>query len=198
MSLWEDFKNLFQQEQDSSPSNPLLHEVIKRSEEEQQAFAKWEDTLVKRRLMDWLHQQYINYLVNPKDTEETIDFLNRTSSKGFVIYLKETGYTKSDSIFFMDYLKEKVLSNNYKTYISDSRSYTKPEYVETIQRHYLKPRINLSSTEKLKQAFGNITIELLLRNEQVVNLKFRANSYQDRKFEEASDFKELMGMILEN
>ncbi len=198
MSLWENFKNFFQQEQDSSPSNPLLHEVIERSEEEQQAFAKWKDTLVKRRLMDWLHQQYINYLVNPKDTEETIDFLNRASSKGFVIHLNETGYTKSDAIFLMDYLKEKVLSNNYKTYVSDSRSYTKANYVEMVQRHYLKPRINLSSTEKLKQAFGNITIELLLRNDQLVNLKFRANSYQDRKFEEAEDFQELMEMILEN
>jgi len=69
--------------------------------------------------------------------------------------------------------------------------------VETVQRHYLKPSLKLKvAGEKAGQAYGNINIELLLRNEKAVNLKFSATSYRDHQFKEASDFDELMRKIL--
>ena len=187
--LWDSFKKMFQSAEKSTPSNPLIHEVIKRSDEEKAAYELWKTKLVKRRLIDWLNQQHVNYLVNPKGTDEAIDFLNTPSSKGLVIHLDTTRYSKEEAIFLMDYLKEKVLELNYKSYTSDVRTYTKKDVVESIQRHYLKPRINFDPKKKIKQAFGNITIELLLRNEKLIHLIFRANSYQDRKFENVNDFK---------
>ena len=86
---------------------------------------------------------------------------------------------------------------SYRSYVSDTKTYPKNNFVETIQRHYLKPSLKLKSQDqKANQGFGNINIELLLRNDKVVNLKFSATSYRDHQFEEADDFNELMKLIV--
>ena len=97
---------------------------------------------------------------------------------------------------FFDFLKEQVLKLPYKKQISDRRIFDKPNYTETIERHYLKPRPTFLSEKKLDQKYGNITIELLLRNNQPHLLKFSATSYTDSKYQKAKTFKELLGQVL--
>lgn len=190
--LWDYIKNLFQQSAESTPSNPLLHEVIERTEEEKIAYANWKNTLVKHRLLNWLNHEYVNYLINPDGKGDSIDFLDTPSAKGFVVHFAETGYTKAEVVHFFDYLKERVLSLNYKSYLSDSRTYHRPQWVESVQRHYLKPRNIFRQGEKVRQGFGNITIEILQRNERIQHLKFHAATYQDHLYREADDFNDLL------
>lgn len=194
--LWSYFKNMFRQAEESSPSQPLIHEMISRSEEEKQDYERWKNTLVCRRLKDWLSDQYAIYQVLPHDIDEALDFLNTPASKGFVIHLHKTRYSLRDMRHFLDFLKEQVLAVGYRTQISDARTYQRPHWVESIERHYLKPRANKSADSTFSQAYGNIMIELELRNDQLHYLRFRATAYQDRLFEEAKDFKELMQVIL--
>ena len=92
--------------------------------------------------------------------------------------------------------EERVRALNYRTQISDTRTYHRADWVETIQRHYLKPRPNFQEGKKMDQAYGNVMIELELRNDQVQNLRFRATSYQDRLFNDALEFKELMQEVM--
>ena len=192
--IWKYFKNWFQSAEESSASQPYIHELIERTSAEQESYARWKNTLSKRRLLDWLREQYVQYLVNPKQLDEDIDFLATPSTNGFVIHFSDTPYKLWEIEHFFDYLKEKVLELNYRSYVSDTRTYTQTEKVETVQRHYLKPRTDKGSAapKKFQQRFGNITIELLQRNEAVVHLKFSATAYQDHKFEQAADFKDLM------
>lgn len=198
--LWSYFKNLFQQAEQSSPSQPLIHELIERSEAEMEDYAFWKKTLVLRRLLDWLNEQYAAYRLRPESTDEALDFLNTPSSKGFVIHFSETGYSRRDATFFFDYLRERVLSLQYRTQVSDRRSYQRHAWVETIERHYLKPgitlRANLREGEPFAQHFGNIMVELELRDDKVHNLRFRATTYNDRLFQEPAEFKELMQQVL--
>lgn len=195
-NLWKYIKDLFNSAEDSSPSKPLFHELIHRSEEEKADYEHWKRTLVRRRLTGWLTDQYAIYQVLPKDIDEALDFLDTPSSKGFVIHFSQTRYSLRDVTHFFDYLKEQVRQLGYRSQISDSRTYHRSDWVETVQRHYLKPRPKFTEGEKMSQAYGNIMIELELRNEQVHNLRFRATSYQDRTFYEALGFKELMQEIL--
>lgn len=195
-NFWKYIKDLFTSAEESSPSNPLFHELIHRSEEEKADYDHWKRTLVRRRLTDWLNDQYAIYRVLPADIDEALDFLDTPSSKGFVIHFYQTGYSRRDVTHFFDYLKERVRQLGYRTQISDSRTYHRVGWVETIQRHYLKPRPDFSAGEKMSQAYGNVMIEMELRNEQVHNLRFRATSYQDRTFHEALDFRELMQEVL--
>jgi hypothetical protein len=194
--FWNYIKNLFKTAEDSSPSNPVVHELIQRTEEEKADYDHWKETLVRRRLTDWLIDQYAIYQVLPHDIDEALDFLDTPSSKGFVVHFNQTRYSVRDVTHFFDYLKERVRALNYRTQISDTRTYHRADWVETVQRHYLKPRPNFQEGEKMDQAYGNVMIELELRNERVQNLRFRATSYQDRLFNDALEFKALMQEVL--
>lgn len=196
--LWKYFTNLFKIAEKSSAKQAFIHEVIQRTEAEKSDYEFWKKTFVKRQLVDWLNNQYSRYLMDANDIDEAIDFLNTTSSKGFVLHFKKMGYNKTEIIHFFDFLKERVLTLAYRSYTSDFRSYYKDNQVETTQRHYLKPRINFQSTtgQPSNQLFGNINIELLLRNEEPIQLKFSATSYNDRKFKKADHFEALMERLL--
>ena len=194
--FWDYFKSLFKEAEQSSPSNPLIHKLIERSDAEQEDYQHWKKTLVCRRLLDWLHDQYAISRVAPNDIDEALDFLDTPSSKGFVVHFHKTQYSKRDVTHFFDYLKEQVAILGYRVQISDSRTYNRPNWVETVDKHYLKPRLNLAQAGQIDQKFGKIQIEILLKNAQVFNLKFRATTYQDRQFKDASSFKDLMNEVL--
>jgi len=194
MSFWEQIKKIFQSAEDSKPYQPVVREAISRTESELTDYEQWKNTLAKRRLLDWLQAEYVNFLVNPKHVDASLDFLKTRSSNGFVIHFHKTQYPLRDVTHFFDYLKERVLLLGYRKYTSDTRTYNRPNWVETINRHYLKPSINFGRAqgEKVNQRFGNITIEVLFRDEKVYNLKFSATSYSDYKYEPADDFDGLM------
>ncbi len=190
------FKSLFKKSETSTAANPFIHELITRSEEEKVDFEFWKTTLVARRLLDWLSDQYAIYRVAPERIDEAMNFLNTPSSKGFAIQFHHTKYSKRDVTHLFDWLKEKVQNLNYRSDISDTRTYKKGKWLETTNRHYLKPRTDFMTKEKFKQGYGNITIEFVLRDDQVHHLKLIATRYSDRLYEDAADFKELMQVIL--
>lgn len=196
--LWEYFQGLFRKAATSSPSNPFLHALIERNEEEKLDYEHWKNTLVRRRLQDWLSDQFAIFKVLPEDIDEALDFLDTPSSKGFAIHFHKTQYSRRDTLHFMDFLKEQVLKLEYRTQISDTRTYEKGEWVETIERHYLKPQPMADNPGKLRQRFGNITIELTLRNDKPLLLKFIATVYKDHLFEEGEAFHLLLQAILAN
>jgi len=190
------FKSLFKKSETSTAANPFIHEMITRTEEEKADFEFWKKTLVARRLLDWLSDQYAIYRVAPERVEEVISFLNTPSSKGFAIQFHQTKYSERDVSHLFDWLKEKVQQLNYRIQISDTRTYKKGKWLETTNRHYLKPRADFTSKEKFNQGYGNITIEFVLRDNQVHHLKLIATRYSDRLYQDAGEFKELMQVIL--
>lgn len=196
-NLWKKIQRLFQEADQSSPSNPVVHEIIERSEAEKNDYEQWKETLVKRRLVDWLYQQYAIYRVLPHDIDEGLDFLDTPSSKGFAVHFYKTNYTRREVTHFFDFLREKVLQLEYWPQISDTRVYNRPDWVETVERHYLKPKPDLTNKDsRINQRFGNITIENIMRNDRPHYLRFRVNNYNDRLFLQAEDFHELMQAIL--
>ena len=165
----DNYKSLFQATEQLSPSQPLIHELIERSEEEKVAYEHWKKTLVRRRLCDWLNDQHAIYVVDGEQNDDALYFLEPPSARGFVIFFRHTQSSQRDCTCFFDYLKETVLKLNYRNYLSDTRTYTNGEWVENLQRHYLKPslRNQLKALETgesaLEQAYGNITIEFVQR-----------------------------------
>jgi hypothetical protein len=50
----------------------------------------------------------------------------------------------------------------------------------------------MNEARKLRQRFGNVTIELYLRDDRPYQLRFRATSYRDHLFQEAEPFDTLV------
>lgn len=194
-NIWQQIKDLFQSVEESSPSQPAVHKLIERSETELQDYDFWKNTLVCHRLMDWVSAQHAIYQVDKSVIDEGIDFLVTPSSNGFVIHFHKTQYSKRDTIFLLDFLKERIQESlNYRKQISDIRTYNRPTWVETTQRHYLKPRIDFS-VSPFNQEYGNILIELIFRNDKPYRLKFQATNYNDMQFTKAGDFNTLMQQV---
>ena len=195
-NFWDYIKGLFKEAEESSPTQPVVHELIKRSETEKEDFQQWKQGLVCKRMNDWLMNQYAIFGKIPDDIDEALDFLDTPSSKGFAIHFNQTRYNRRDVTHFFDSLKEKVLELNYRTQISDTRTFNRSNWVENIQRHYLKPRPNFQKNEKLDQQYGNILIELVFHNDDPYQLRFSATTYKDHQFKDALAFKELMANVL--
>ncbi len=196
--LWNYLRRLFQSAETSSLARPFLHEVLRRDAEQKADFEQWQESLMRRRMTDWLADQYAVWLTDPERLDEAIDFLDTPSSKGFVIHFHKTRYNRREVTHLFEYLHHKVHALDYRRQHADVRTYQREGWVETVERYHLKPRVRTGDGDKLNQRFGNITIELTLRNDRVFNLKFRANTYSDRAFQEADSFGALMQALLKN
>jgi hypothetical protein len=190
MAFWDDIKNIFNQSENSSASNPTIHEMIERTEDELASYERWKRTAGSRRLLDWLSEQY-DISRNGGRQDESMGFLDLDSSKGFVIYIHKTNYSQEEMTWFFDFLKEKVQSLNYRSDISDRRIFPRRDWVEAQERHYLKPRIRYDENP-MPQGFGNIMIEFESRNDIPHNLRLRATVYNDSMFKDAGSFRALM------
>ncbi len=190
-SFWNQVKSVFQQAEQSSPTQPAIHEIISREVMREQAFERWKTTAAKERMLAWLQEQYRVFTGSGRQ-DEAVDFLDTPSTKGFVVHFFQTQYSKEEVIFFFDYLKELILELGYRSQISDRRIFSRKQWVETQERHYLKPRNNFTTGERINQKFGNITIELEFRDDAVRNLRLRATIYKDALYEEAHSFGALM------
>jgi hypothetical protein len=186
MTFWNQIKSIFNQAENSSSSAPTVHELIRRSEAELEDYAHWKTTAAPRRLLDWLSEQYARHN-DGQITDTTIGFLKLDSSKGFVIYFKEMNYNREEITHFFHYLKERVLTLNYRSDISDRRIFPRRDWIETQERHYLKPKVDLNDAV-MDQAYGNIMIEFELRDDQPHNLRLRATVYNDSLYEAKGSF----------
>lgn len=190
-NLWDQIKGLFNQVENSTPAHPTIHEMIERDEAELQDYEQWKKTLAKQRLLNWLMDQYAVFR-NSGRLDTSIDFLNTPSSKGFVIHFHKTQYSKREITHFFHYLKERVQELEYRVQISDRRIFPRSTWIETQERHYLKPRNKYTEGKLINQRFGNITIELEQRNDVVYNLRLRATVYKDALYKDANSFPALM------
>lgn len=199
MDTWEYFKGLFKKSEESTATNPFIREAIERTDDEKSDYELWKRTRGREEILAFINQQYANFLIEPEKLNSTaIDFIDSISTKGFVMYFSERRDNLRDFTHLFDYLQERVLRLGYVAYMSDERTYNKELWVETIQRHYMKPSQRQRKSEdpnKFVQLYGNVMIELFFRNNELANLKFRATNYNDHKFETAHNFSDLMRTI---
>ncbi|MBI1226291.1 MAG: hypothetical protein GC192_13740 [Bacteroidetes bacterium] len=195
-NIWDYFKNFFREAEQSSASRPIFREQLVRSPEEKKAFENWEGNLANRRIIGFLAEGYATYQSSPAEVDRALTFLDTPSSKGFAIHFSQTDYSLQDARHLLDLLKLKVQTLNYRLQHSDTRTWSEKDWAQTVERYYLKPRQTWAEGQKIDQRYGNITIELTLRNDQPYLLTFRATSYSDRLYAEAANFYELMQAIL--
>ena len=199
-TFWERITGLFDAAESSTPSAPAVHEMIERDAEELADYAAWKRTVARRQLIDWLSDQYAQFRAG-RPTHDSVSFLDTPSSKGFVIHVSETNYSKRELAHFFHYLQERILTLDYRTQISDRRVFSRRDWVETQERHYLKPRTRKQRLQGavarggLDQKFGNITVELELRDDRPWNLRLRATTYQDSLYGQPESFQALLMAI---
>lgn len=174
---------------------PFVHETIKRPAQELEGYEDWKKSAARNYAVSFITSQYRNAF----DSDENVSVfraLKSASSNGFMLRRVED-ITALEFQHLFDLLREKTLEFAYLGYMSDRRMFNRKDYVETVERHYLKPswKNNTKSTNttgKMYQLFGNIHIELFKIDDEPTHLKFLAHHYSDHKFHEPMPFEELV------
>lgn len=190
--LWKYIRSMFAQAANSHTAQPFIHELIERTGEETAALKQWKEMHVCRKLLDWVSHQYQLFSSLPEEKDDWIDFLHTPSSRGFVLHFFKTNYGRQETMLLFDLFKERVIEAGYRTQISDRRIYRHQHWMETTERHYLKPKPEFGAPGKVRQRYGNITILMIFRDDKPYQLKFQATTYRDHLFLEPDDFGELM------
>jgi len=180
------YQKLFSKENVSE--EVLIFETIKRSINYKDAYANWKS----ERQYEPISERIFNaYLMKQKAVigELEVYILNSSRSNGLAIQY-DNHFGQKEFQFYFDFLAEKVNKLNYKRANSDITVTNKKDKVESVEKHYLKPKSTLLN-EPLEQYYGNILIELISSNDQPEMLRIKANTYSDRSYKNALSFHNL-------
>lgn len=179
------------------PKNPsqksLVHEVITRGDSYSKAYNLWKHSIPRKDLVSAIGNSYQlkeKGMVGDPD----VHILDTQYSNGFAISYNPS-LDKREFQFLFDWLAEKIEALGYNRATSDLIISEKPTYVESKEKHYLKPK--LSDETPINQRFGNILIEYITIDDTPSYLKLVANIYSDRMYKKPEKFSKLAEYLLE-
>ncbi|MGB0524063.1 MAG: hypothetical protein ACPGJS_13930 [Flammeovirgaceae bacterium] len=184
-------------EQHKGTVQPMVSEALTRKDSERKSYFEWQNSGAYKNLSGRVLQAYQDRLQEKVDDTWVIHLLQMPAANGFALtFPKELSHLEFQH--FYDWLKDRVLTLNYRLVNADRQLYDKARFVEIKEKYYLKPIIDLQETNTLyNQQYGNILIEQILIDDQPSYLKFVANIYSDRLYTKALSFDDLMLEIFE-
>lgn len=186
--IFEKIKSLFNESLESK--RPLIHETIERSEAETTAANVWlEKTETKA-----LFEKIAAFVKHGQEENTCFHLFKNEHSKSFVLYFEESELQAIEMQYYFDSMKNLLLEQSYYLYMSDRRIIPEPDsIVKTIERHYLKAaQTKRTKGEKREQEYGNIAIELHLRDSVPEFVKLTSSYYQDHLYKEVKPFSDLL------
>ncbi|WP_375559752.1 hypothetical protein ACE193_18765 [Bernardetia sp. OM2101] len=203
MDFFDDiFKKLFPKR---NKTIPLIKENLKRSEKEELEFQVWSSSGDARYWFARIYESYHLKRQGQLSQDIEVHLFASAASNGIAITYTNAMSSKQFRFIF-DKLKDSVLGlpYPYKIYTSDRAHYERTNYVETIEKHYLKPvygtnnqvENELKKERQLPQFYGNILIEYIQIDGEPSFIRLLANIYSDRLFLDALPFEELVEKIL--
>ena len=177
-------------------NQPIIHELLERSEAEIGAYEAWKLSNEKDELIADFDRAY-SLKKQMVESSLAVHILESKYSNGFAIsYHDAIDKTAFRNLF--DFFKEKVLDNGYKLAQGDRRIKDKGHYAESIEKWYLKPLAADLQASVIDQRYGNVLIELVSIDRRPSYLKLMANVYQDSLYSKALPFEELYQSIISN
>ncbi|MFN3939578.1 MAG: hypothetical protein ACK4IY_03260 [Chitinophagales bacterium] len=178
----------------SNPAIPYLHEMLVRDAAYN---AKWNKWFFSNRYLEIQKMFQTDYL-DPDETElkESLVRHFANANESVKILYTHTKFETYEMQFIADALKYTILQKlPYKTYMSDVRHFIRKDYVEVIERHYLKPKFVLLDGAVMVQQFGNIIIENRIIDNDPYDLQLRAHSYSGHNYAPAQEFYALLEIL---
>ena len=196
------FKKLFPKR---NKAIPLVKENLKRTEKEELEFQIWSSSPDSNYWFSRIYESYHLKRQGLPSPDIDVHLFASSASNGIAITYTNAMSSKQFRFLF-DKLKKSILElpYPYKLYTSDRSHYERTNYVETIEKHYLKPVYGtskevgneLKTDGQLPQFYGNILIEYIQIDGEPSFIRLLANIYSDRLFLGAFPFEELVNEIL--
>lgn len=174
-----------------------VHEILKRSERDEKQYMQWKGSEEKKDLLRELVQAYYYKKTNIR-SEIEVHLFNTAYANGFAVTYHPEISPKSFQYLF-EYFKDKVVDMHYRLVTADRRILDREQYVETIEKYYLKPPLHdqAASQKMIDQQYGNIIIEYISIDNKPSYIKLLANIYSDSLYKEALSYDEFMSRLFE-
>lgn len=188
--IFTHFRNKFDRNPELIASKPSLAQTLEMSNEEITDYDKWKTSNTQTSMTNWVREQFMAHQSAPGNTHDGIDFFGTATTKGFRMHPALTRFSDKSVNHFFNYLKDLLVVANYRVSLSDTRLFGRGYWDETIHRHIMKPQTD-NGIE-----FAHITIELVLKNDKLVNLRMIASVPNNDMPRPTDDFTELMQALL--
>jgi len=176
-----------------------VHEVLKRSPADQEAYRTWKGSEEQDALLQEIAKAYY-YKKTNITSDLDVHLFNTAYANGFAI----TYHPKISAKNFQhlsEYFRDKVLEMGYRLVNADRRIIDRDRYMETIEKYYLKPPLSAADLSQeviqVNQLFGNIAIEHVLIDGKPSYLKVLASIYSDRQFREAQSYDDFISGLFD-
>jgi len=176
-----------------------VHEVLKRNNREIEEFDNWKINPVYFQLLEDVAQAYY-YKKTGIQSDITVHLFQSAYANGFAIsYLPEIGKKQFQHLF--EFFKERVLEMGYRLANADRQIIDKKSYVETREKYYMKPPLNLQQSADVltpsEQLYGNVSLEYVLTNDNPQYIKLLVSIYSDRLYKHALSYDEFVDRLFE-
>jgi len=190
-------KNIFADAEESSQAvKPFVQEILVRSNREIDSYNQWLYSEKQPQTIA-IFKSRLRYKNELSDGEQIqIEFIEGKATSGFVCYYNQQFFQPIAFQHLFDYLKQQVLTLDYKLYVSDTQTRLQQDNAHTKDRHYLKPKyVYDEAQQKTVQQYGNIIIELHKTNNEPEKIHFIVNRYSGYDYSEAISVDELYEKI---
>lgn len=164
-------------------------EELRRSENYLAAYQSWKESPEAEELVKAVERSY--YLKkNQIQGNYAVHLFQSPAANGFAL-THHPSLSPRTFQFLLDFWRDRVLALGYRLANTDRQIREKEQFVETIEKHYLKPPLS-KNTAQAEQRFGNVLLEYVLVDQQPSYLKVMVTIYSDRLFTEAQPFDDLL------
>lgn len=174
---------------------PILEEPLSRSEADKQAYWRWLNEGTYRALLSEVRQGYALKKKQMSGSKLEVHILKSDQSNGIAVTYPEQLSALNFQHFF-DLLRDRAQNLGYQHYTSGRRVFDRANYIETVDKHYLKPPRQGLKEPPFDQQYGNILIELIWIDRQPSFLRLMAHVYSDHLFDTPRTFDELLEHLL--
>lgn len=196
MSFFDEIvQQIFSSSKEQKPLEML--ESIRRTTKEEIQYNKWAQSNEARSLLVKISEAVELKRKGISDVKPQIILAESNFANALSIIFNQSD-DESVSRLLMDYFKEVILSINYYLQIAERKIKENKNSVQVNEMYFLKPVINSKDFDKppIKQLYGNIILERVLINNRPKYLKVQANVYNDRFYQKAIPFNDLLSFIL--
>ncbi len=184
------FRNKFDRNPELIATEPMVQQSLELSDEEVTDYEQWKDSNIQRTMINWLRDQFMVHQNSGGNTHDGIDFFATNQSKGFRMHPALTRFSDVSVRHLFNYLKERLIQENYRSTLSDTRIFGRGYWNETIHRHTVKSR------SENEGEFAAVQVELTLKDNKLVSLKMVANIPNTDLPRSSDDFAEMMQALL--
>jgi len=172
----------------------VLNDVINRSDGYVSRYKQWVIDNTGKHFKE-IEKSYQEKLINLDNSGLSVHLLQSKYSNGIAISYDEEFYSKEEFSFLFDLVADKINQlEEYRKVNSDFIIKEKKTFIETKEKHYLKPSVSMKG-KIVDQQFGNILIEHILIDDKPNYIKLMANIYSDSLYSKPKEFETLISFI---